>query len=111
MLSSALSGASLFSIRSRPSTQPIERGGIPIEDVSFFMGTEKWRRRNSIHGHRDTFWPIHLIGAEHQPLAEPRSHQRLQVLVKLRPWQQPVERTQIRVDLRIMKQFRYRIVQ
>ena len=45
--------------------QLVETSCVPIKDVPFLPMTEERRRIHTIHGHCDSFRPVHLVGAEH----------------------------------------------
>src|SRR5262245_40324223 len=52
---------------------------VVVEDVALLGGGQKRRRLDPLDGETEPLGPVHLIGAEHDPLAEPGAHQGVEV--------------------------------
>src|SRR5690606_1186043 len=64
---------------------------VVVEDRPLLLGREEGRAVDALHRQGDRFGPHHLVGAEHQPVAQARRHQRLQVVVEFLPRNDPVD--------------------
>src|SRR5690606_30183565 len=67
-----------------------EARGVIMEDRPLLRRGEEGRAVHALHREGDRLGPDHLVGAEHQAVAQARGQQGLEVVVELLPRNDPV---------------------
>src|SRR5690606_20428964 len=78
-----------------------EARGVVVEDRTLLRRRQERRAVHAFHREGDRFGPHHLVGAEHQPVAQARGDQRLQVVMEFLARNDPVDHRDVRVQLRV----------